>query len=121
MILACRNEDSTRQAIEDIKNQCKDQSNLGELHPVKLDLMSLTSIRLCAQNILAKEERINLLVNNAGVMMCPQGKTEDGFETQFGTNHLGHFLLTMLLLPRICQSAPARIVNVSSRAQERKY
>jgi hypothetical protein len=57
----------------------------------------------------------------AGIMACPQSKTEDGFETQFGVNHLGHFLFTCLLLPRIIRSAPARIVNVSSRLHESKY
>ncbi|KOB69972.1 Restnol dehydrogenase, partial [Operophtera brumata] len=59
---------------------------------------------------------VNILVNNAGVMMCPLTRTEDEFEMQFGTNHLGHFLLSMLLLPRIKNSTPARIVTVSSRA-----
>ena len=59
--------------------------------------------------------------NVSGIMACPQGKTHDGFETQFGVNHLGHFLFTCLLLPRIIRSAPARIVTVSSRAHEGEY
>ncbi|XP_060537313.1 retinol dehydrogenase 11-like isoform X1 [Cylas formicarius] len=119
VIMACRNREKATQAAEEIKQATASKSNLGEIIVEELDLMSLKSVRSCAEKILAREKRIDLLINNAGVMTCPYGKTEDGFEIQFGTNHLGHFLLTLLLLPRICQSTPARIVNVSSVAHER--
>ncbi|XP_030756000.1 retinol dehydrogenase 13-like [Sitophilus oryzae] len=119
VIMACRNEDKAKETAEDIKVSCKDKENLGEIVIEKLDLNSLKSVRSCAQRIIEKEAKIDLLVNNAGVMMCPEGKTEDGFETQFGTNHLGHFLLTLLLLPKVKQSESARIVTVSSMAHER--
>ena len=79
-----------------------------------LDLGSLDSVRRFAEVVLAQHERLQGLVNNAGVMNTPQGKTADGFETQIGVNHLGHFLLTDLLLPALKAGAPARIVNVSS-------
>ncbi|NXS11015.1 RDH12 dehydrogenase, partial [Neodrepanis coruscans] len=64
----------------------------------------------------AEEKELHILINNAGVMLCPYSKTADGFEMHLGVNHLGHFLLTFLLLERLKQSAPARIVNVSSLA-----
>ncbi|KAJ8926906.1 hypothetical protein NQ314_020758 [Rhamnusium bicolor] len=102
----------------DIKEACKDKEKLGEIVVAELDLASLKSVRNCADRLLKSEKRIDLLINNAGVMMCPESKTEDGFKMQFGTNHLGHFLLTLLLLPKILQSAPARIVNVSSLAHK---
>lgn len=121
VILACRNVDKGREAIEDIRNNCKNSTNVGSLVVAELDLSDLSSVRNCANTLLSTEEAINLLVNNAGVMCCPQGKTKDGFETHFGTNHLGHFLLTMLLLPRMVQSRPARIVNVSSAAHMRGH
>ncbi|XP_024859457.1 retinol dehydrogenase 14-like isoform X2 [Kryptolebias marmoratus] len=85
----------------------------------KLDLASLTSVRQLAKDVLANEERLDVLINNAGVMSCPQWKTEDGFEMQFGVNHLGHFLLTNCLLDLLKKSTPSRIVNVSSLAHER--
>ncbi|CAG9759549.1 unnamed protein product [Ceutorhynchus assimilis] len=119
VIMACRNKVKATEAADDIKVSCQCKQNVGELIVEELDLTSLESVRRCAKTILEKEPKINLLVNNAGVMVCPEGKTEDGFEIQFGTNHLGHFLFTMLLLPRIIQSAPARIVTVSSVAHER--
>ncbi|CAG9822519.1 unnamed protein product [Phaedon cochleariae] len=117
VILACRNVQKGEKAVEDIKSLSADQkTNLGQLLVMPLDLSSLNSVRTFAGKFLESEERLDLLINNAGVMMCPEMRTEEGFEMQFGTNHLGHFLLTLLLLPKICQSTPARIVNVSSVA-----
>ncbi|XP_050514588.1 retinol dehydrogenase 11 isoform X1 [Diabrotica virgifera virgifera] len=116
VILACRDIEKAKTTICTIQQQCESKENLGELEAVELDLSSLQSVRECAKAILEKEKQINILINNAGVMMCPFSRTEDGYETQFATNHLGHFLLTLLLLPRIIKSAPARIINVSSSA-----
>lgn len=119
VIMACRNTEKASETANDIKTLCQNKENLGELVVEELDLSSLKSVRNCAKTLLEKEAKIDLLVNNAGIMACPEGKTEDGFETQFGTNHLGHFLFTLLLLPKICQSIPARIVTVSSMAHDR--
>ncbi|KAK7881508.1 hypothetical protein WMY93_029917 [Mugilogobius chulae] len=85
---------------------------------MKLDLSDTKSIREFADNINKGEEKLNILINNAGVMVCPYGKTADGFEMQIGVNHMGHFLLTYLLLDLIKKSAPARIINVSSMAHQ---
>jgi NAD(P)-dependent dehydrogenase (short-subunit alcohol dehydrogenase family) len=81
-----------------------------------LDLASLVSVRAFAGTFLASDRPIHLLINNAGVMLPDRRETRDGFEAHLGVNHLGHFLLTNLLLDRIRASAPARIINVSSEA-----
>uniref|UniRef100_A0A1B6EAX4 Retinol dehydrogenase 13 n=1 Tax=Clastoptera arizonana TaxID=38151 RepID=A0A1B6EAX4_9HEMI len=121
VIMACRDINKTEDAAKEIKETVlpSDDSKVGEVIIHKLDLSSLASVRECAKKILDTEPNIHLLINNAGVMACPKSTTDDGFEMQFGVNHLGHFLFTSLLLPRIIKSSPARIINVSSRAHER--
>jgi NAD(P)-dependent dehydrogenase (short-subunit alcohol dehydrogenase family) len=85
---------------------------------VELDLTSLESVRAGAKSVLAGNERIDLLMNNAGVMATPFGRTAEGHELQFGTNHLGHFLFTNLVLPAVLAAAPARIVNLTSAGHQ---
>ena len=80
----------------------------------QLDLADLASVRACADGVAADIEQIHLIVANAGVMATPAGTTADGFETQFGTNHLGHFVLVNRLLPVLVRSTPSRVVVVSS-------
>jgi NAD(P)-dependent dehydrogenase (short-subunit alcohol dehydrogenase family) len=85
---------------------------------IHMELNSLSSVRAGAEEFLKRSDRLNVLINNAGVMASPQSKTEDGFDGQFGTNHLAHFLLVNLLLPTLQASATpefaSRVVNVSS-------
>jgi NAD(P)-dependent dehydrogenase (short-subunit alcohol dehydrogenase family) len=80
----------------------------------ELDLASLASVRACADRLLAEGAPLNVLIANAGVMACPQGVTADGFETQFGTNHLGHFVFVNRLVPLLLAGAPGRIIVLSS-------
>lgn len=110
VIIACRSPDRGKQALKEIQ----EQSNSQQVYLEKLDLASLKSVREFAEKIKKNEQRLDILINNAGVMMCPYMKTEDGFEMQIGVNHLGHFLLTNLLLDLLKKSAPSRIVNLSS-------
>ncbi len=86
----------------------------ASLESQTFDLGDLATVRTGADALLARHDRIDLLINNAGVMFTPEGQTVDGFETQFGTNHLGHFVLTNRLLPAVKTAAPSRIVNLSS-------
>jgi NAD(P)-dependent dehydrogenase (short-subunit alcohol dehydrogenase family) len=81
---------------------------------VALDLADLASVRACADKVAAAVEQIEVLVNNAGVMAVPFGRTADGFEMQLGTNHFGHFALTGLLLPLLRRAGAARVVTISS-------
>jgi NAD(P)-dependent dehydrogenase (short-subunit alcohol dehydrogenase family) len=84
----------------------------------ELELASLASIRAFAERFLARHGALEILVNNAGVMACPFARTTEGFEMQFGTNHLGHFLMTALIAPALLRGAPARVVSVSSRGHQ---
>lgn len=117
VIIACRNESKAAQAAEEIKKA--DEKRPDAVVIKKLDLASLASIRSFAEDILNTESKIDILINNAGMVTAQQLKTEDGFDMQFGVNHLGHFLLTNLLLDRIKASAPSRIVILSSIAHSR--
>ncbi len=105
VIACCRRLTAAEDALRDLQ---------GSIEIAELDLGRLTSVRKFSAGFLATDKPVHGLVNNAGVMHCGEGKTEDGFETQMGVNHLGHFLLTELLLERLKSSAPARIVCVSS-------
>lgn len=112
--MACRDLNKANMAKDDIERAANSSENTGVLIVEKLDTSSLTSVRQFAERVLAREKNIDILVNNAGVMMCLEGKSEDGFETHMATNHLGHALLTLLLLPRMIKSVAARVVVVSS-------
>ncbi len=112
VVLACR-------GVE--KAEAAEQALLAEnpgaaLEIMKLDLADLASVRAFADAFLAAHDRLDLLINNAGVIATPPRVTADGFEMQFGTNHLGHYVLTGLLLDRLISTGGARVVTVSSSA-----
>lgn len=142
--MACRDMDRGHKAAEEVRKR----SGNGNVIVKQLDLASLQSVRHLANDIVATEERLDVLINNAGklvkdtlqhvvhqhlseevltilylglagIMSCPQWKTADGFEMQFGVNHLGHFLLTNCLLDLLKKSTPSRIVIVSSLAHQK--
>ncbi|XP_062912435.1 retinol dehydrogenase 13-like isoform X1 [Mobula hypostoma] len=112
IILACRNMEKCEAAAREIRGKTLNH----HVYARHLNLASLKSIREFAKRVTEEEENINILINNAGVMRCPHWQTEDGFEMQFGVNHLGHFLLTNLLLDKLKKSGKSRIINVSSLA-----
>ncbi len=109
VFLACRSEQKTRPVIDEIVAQ----TGNSELEFLPLDLGDLESVRACASEFLQTGEPLHGLINNAG-LAGQRGMTDSGFELAFGTNYVGPFLLTDLLLDRLRESAPARIVNVSS-------
>jgi NAD(P)-dependent dehydrogenase (short-subunit alcohol dehydrogenase family) len=112
VILACRNRDKA----EDAKQRMLAQHSSALLEVRELDTASLASVRAFAESFLRDHQRLDLLINNAGIMMTPRFATADGFEGQFGVNHLGHFLLTGLLLPTLNRTAGARVVSLYSVA-----
>ena len=110
VIIAVRNQKKGEKAIQKIKKQNEN----ADVKLMLLDLASIKSVKNFAEEFKQKYSRLDILINNAGVMIPPYTKTEDGFELQLGTNHLGHFALTCLLFELIEQTTGSRIVNVSS-------
>ena len=110
MILACRSVERGEKAAVEVRKRSGNDNVVFR----QLDLASLDSVRKFSGKILEEEPRIDILINNAGVLCRSRSLTQDGFEMQFGVNHLGHFLLTNLLLDRIKEAPSARIVNISS-------
>jgi len=112
VILACRSEERTRPVVDEIL------AAGGQASYAALDLADLASVRACAEAFVGRGEPLSLLVNNAGLAGA-RGTTKDGFELTFGTNHLGPYLLTRLLLPALKRAGEARIVNVASAGHYR--
>lgn len=99
---------------EPVAQQLRETTDNTRAQLLSIDLGSLASVRQAAEQFHARWSKLHLLINNAGVMATPQRYTPDGFELQLGTNHLGHALLTLLLLPALQAAAPARVVVLSS-------
>lgn len=112
VILACRDQTKGQAALAKLRNEAPD----SPASLVQLDLASLGQVRDCAEQVLERFPRIDVLINNAGVVPTRQQFTRDGYELQFGVNYLAHVLLTHLLMPALRQSEQARIVHLSSVA-----
>lgn len=112
VILACRSMDKAQLALKQLQTEIPNAS----AEVIQLDLSSLASVRQFAEAFQAKYQQLDVLVNNAGIMMVPYGKTEDGFERQLGTNHMGHFALTGLLIDLLRNAPQSRVVSLSSGA-----
>lgn len=116
VLLACRSEDKATDAMERIKAVAAE----ADLKWIPLDLTNLESVKASAEMI-SEEEKLDVLINNAGVMVPPKTLTDDGFELQFGVNHLGHFALTGHLMDKLLATPGARVVNVSSLAHRQGW
>ncbi|XP_022085672.1 retinol dehydrogenase 11-like [Acanthaster planci] len=114
IILACRSE--TRGLIAE--REIRETTGNSHVHFMRLDLASLESVKEFAQEFCNREDRLDILINNAGVINDGSTKTAEGYELSFGVNHLGHFLLTNLLLAKLKSSSPSRVITVSSDAYQ---
>lgn len=114
VILACRNVEKGELA----KSEIVKSDPTSKIRVLELDLMNLSSIREFTSSFKSTYDQLDVLLNNAGIMMTPYQLTKDGFESQFGTNHLGHFALTGLLLDIIQQTPGSRVINISSLAHK---
>jgi NAD(P)-dependent dehydrogenase (short-subunit alcohol dehydrogenase family) len=112
-LLHGRDRDRLEAALEEMRRE----KGSEKLHSYLADLSSLGAVRGLAERILSNEERLDVLVNNAGIIVPERRESKDGYELTFAVNYLAHFLLTNLLLPLLRDSAPARIVNVASAGQ----
>lgn len=112
VIMACRNLEKAAEAARQIQARHPD----ARVSPATLDLADLTSVREFSRTFTREHQQLDVLVNNAGIMTPPLGRTKEGFELQFGTNFVGHFLLTMLMLPLLNRSRGSRVVTLSSVA-----
>jgi NAD(P)-dependent dehydrogenase (short-subunit alcohol dehydrogenase family) len=112
VVLASRDHQKAQTALVALQKEVPQ----GKLAFIPLDLASLDSVRLFADQFKTQYDRLDLLLNNAGIMMVPYGQTEDGFEKQLGINHLGHFALTGLLIDLLLDTPNSRVVNISSNA-----
>jgi NAD(P)-dependent dehydrogenase (short-subunit alcohol dehydrogenase family) len=122
VVLACRDPGQAERAAARIAAGLTGGPDGGargdQVQTLRLDLASLASVREAAEELSSRFPQLDLLINNAGVMMPPYGRTEDGFELQFGTNHLGHFALTGLMLDRLLKRDGSRVVTVSSNGHK---
>ncbi|MEH6548718.1 MAG: SDR family NAD(P)-dependent oxidoreductase [Pseudomonadales bacterium] len=114
VIMAVRN----REKAELVRASIVSEQPEAQLTIVELELGDLDSVRRCADTVLAEHDSLDVLLANAGIMACGKGETAQGHEMQFGTNHLGHFLLTCLLVPALKKAAPSRAVVLSSAAHK---
>lgn len=115
VIMACRFQDKAEAAIQQIMEDIP----RAKLEYIHLDLVDLASVKKFAADFKSRYDRLDVLLNNAGIMMVPYRKTADGFESQLGTNHLGHFALTGSLIDLILKTPGSRVVNISSNAHYR--
>lgn len=112
-VIGARDMEKGQRALDEIQRTVPAAS----VEIVELDLASLASVESFSEEVACKHSAINLLFNNAGIMAIPEETTDDGFEAQFGTNHLGHFALTARLLPLLAAGAPSRVISTTSTAR----
>jgi NAD(P)-dependent dehydrogenase (short-subunit alcohol dehydrogenase family) len=110
VLMACRNQEKAERAADEVRSA----SPGADVAVIRLDLASLDSVAAAAALVAEEEDRLDLLINNAGLMAIDQATTEDGFEMQFGVNHLGHFALTARLAPLFLATPDSRVVTMSS-------
>jgi NAD(P)-dependent dehydrogenase (short-subunit alcohol dehydrogenase family) len=113
VVMAARDQEKVAAAVAHIE----DAHPGASLEVVELDLASLASVQAAAGHVTRTHDRVHVLMNNAGVMAMPEGRTADGFERQLGINHLGHWALTSYLLPLVVRTPGARVVSLTSTAQ----